>query len=123
HTISYGDWSSDVCSSDLVTIEIDTEVPRFHEERLASPPRVFLDLPSTRAAATLVDRTLRFDGDGDLVRQIRVGRHPHETTRVVLDALGVSSYSVYALYHPYRLVVDCARPAAAQDARMPLRDS
>jgi N-acetylmuramoyl-L-alanine amidase len=32
----------------------------------------------------------------------------------VLDAAGVSSYSVYALYNPYRLVVDCARtPAVA----------
>ena len=93
-----------------VTIELDAEVP-FHDERLADPARVFVDLTSTRAAPSLLDQTLRFDGDADLVRQIRIGRHPHSTTRVVLDAAGISSYSVYALYNPYRLVIDCARPA------------
>jgi N-acetylmuramoyl-L-alanine amidase len=94
-----------------VTIELDSEVP-FHEERLSDPARVFVDLSSTRAAPSLLDQTLRFDGDADLVRQIRIGRHPNATTRVVLDAVGVWSYSVYALYNPYRLVIDCARPAA-----------
>jgi N-acetylmuramoyl-L-alanine amidase len=70
---------------------------------------VFVDLPSTRAAAALADRTLRFDRDEDLVRLVRIGRHPRNTTRVVLDAAGVSNYSVYPLYHPFRLVIDCAR--------------
>jgi N-acetylmuramoyl-L-alanine amidase len=94
-----------------VTIELDTEVP-FHDERLADPARVFIDLPSARAAASLLDQTLRFDGDTDLVHQIRIGRHPNNTTRVVLDAAGVSSYNIYALYNPYRLVIDCARASA-----------
>ena len=39
--------------------------------------------------------------DADIVRQVRVGRHPNHTTRVVLDVAGVSSYSVYPLYNPY----------------------
>jgi len=95
-----------------VTIELDTEVP-FHDERLADPARVFIDLPSARAVAALLDQTLRFDGDADLVHQIRIGRHPNNTTRVVLDAAGVSSYSIYALYNPYRLVIDCARASVA----------
>jgi N-acetylmuramoyl-L-alanine amidase len=92
-----------------VTIELDGEVP-FHEERIANPSRVFLDLPGTRPATPLVDRTLRFETDADIVRQIRIGRHPNNTTRVVLDADGVTSYSVYPLYSPYRLVIDCVRP-------------
>jgi N-acetylmuramoyl-L-alanine amidase len=91
-----------------VVIELDMEVP-FHDERLDGPPRVFVDLPSTRANMALIDQTLRFDDDADLVRQIRIGRHPNSTTRVVLDAAGVSSYSVYPLYSPYRLVIDCLR--------------
>ncbi len=91
-----------------ITIELDAEVP-FHEERIADPARVFVDLPSTRAVATLVDQTIRFDVDADVVRQIRIGRHPNNTTRVVLDAAGVTSYSVYPLYGPYRLVIDCIR--------------
>ena len=61
---------------------------RFTTNGLASPTRVFLDLPRRGRAAALRDRTLRFDGDADIVRQVRVGRHPNNTTRVVLDATG-----------------------------------
>lgn len=95
-----------------ITIELDGEVP-FHDERIADPARVFVDLPGTRAAAGLVDQTLRFNIDADVVRQVRIGRHPNNTTRVVLDAAGVASYSVYPLYGPFRLVIDCVRPPAA----------
>ena len=95
-----------------VTIELDREVP-FRDERLADPARVFVDLPATHASPGLTDRTIRFDGDSDLVRQIRIGRHPNNTTRVVLDVAGVATYSVYPLYSPYRLVIDCVRAAPA----------
>ncbi|HUR35186.1 MAG TPA: N-acetylmuramoyl-L-alanine amidase [Vicinamibacterales bacterium] len=100
-----------------VVIELDGEVP-FHDERIENPSRVFVDLPSTRANLSLIDQTLRFDADTDIVRQIRIGRHPNSTTRVVLEAAGVSSYSVYPLYSPYRLVIDCLRatPAVASVA-------
>ena len=106
-----------------VTIELDGEVP-FHDERIANPARVFVDLPSTRPAPALVDQTLRFDGDEDIVRQIRVGRHPNNVTRVVLEAAGVSGYSVYPLYGPYRLVIDCVRmrTAEAPVAELPAKE-
>jgi N-acetylmuramoyl-L-alanine amidase len=92
-----------------ITIELDAEVT-FHDERIADPDRVFVDLPGTRATPALTDQTLRFDSDAEVVRQVRIGRHPNNTTRVVLDAAGVTSYSVYPLYGPYRLVIDCVRP-------------
>jgi N-acetylmuramoyl-L-alanine amidase len=95
-----------------VVIELDSEVT-FHDERIEGPNRVFVDLPSTRANPSLIDQTLRFDADTDIVRQIRIGRHPNSTTRVVLEAAGVSSYSVYPLYSPFRLVIDCLRAAPA----------
>ena len=95
-----------------IVIELDGEV-EFRQDRIDGPPRVFVDLPSTRAAVPLVDRTIRFEGDADVVRQIRVGRHPNNTTRVVLDAAGVSSYSVYPRNGPFRLVIDCVRQSAA----------
>ena len=98
-----------------VTIELDGEVS-FHDERIPDPSRVFLDLPGTRPAAALLDRTLRFESDADIVRQVRLGRHPNNTTRVVLDADGVTSYSVYPLYNPYRLVIDCVRGKAVETA-------
>jgi N-acetylmuramoyl-L-alanine amidase len=101
-----------------IMIDLDGEVP-FHEERIQDPERVFVDLPGTRALPQLVDQTIRFESDGDIVRQVRVGRHPNNTTRVVLDAAGVTSYSVYPLYTPYRLVIDCVRvPAAVTAAAM-----
>jgi len=101
-----------------ITIELDAEVP-FHEERIADPARVFVDLTGTRAAPSLVDQTIRFESDADIVRQVRVGRHANNTTRVVLDVAGVTSYSVYPLYSPYRLVIDCVRvPAAAAAVAM-----
>ncbi len=87
-----------------VTIALDREVP-YHEETLAGPARVFFDLKGVDAAPDLVDAVLRYPSDA--VRQIRVGRHPNSTVRVVLDLEGVKKHSVYALYNPYRLVVDC----------------
>lgn len=94
-----------------ITVELDAEVT-FHEERIYNPTRVFVDFPGTRASADLIDRTIRFDGDVDLVRRVRIGRHPNNTTRVVLDAEGVTRYSVYPLYDPYRLVIDCVRASS-----------
>jgi N-acetylmuramoyl-L-alanine amidase len=91
-----------------VTLELDREVV-FHDERLENPARVFVDLPSTAATPDYRDRTVRFESDNDVVRQIRIGRQANNTTRVVLDVAGISSYSVYALYNPYRLVIECAR--------------
>jgi N-acetylmuramoyl-L-alanine amidase len=101
-----------------VVIELDGEVPSFHQDRIPDPSRVFVDLPSTRASAALLDQTIRFEADADVVRQVRIGRHPNNTTRVVLDVNGVSSYSVYPLYEPYRLVIDCVRAGGAAAAPM-----
>ena len=104
-----------------VVIELDAEIG-FHDERLDNPNRVFIDLPSTRANPALIDQTLRFDADTDVVRQIRIGRQANSITRVVLEAAGVSSYSVYPLYSPYRLVIDCLRekPVASIAAVAPV---
>ena len=90
-----------------VTIEIDREVP-FYQESLDGPSRVFFDLKGTRTVAALVDATFRYDSD--VVRHIRLGRHPNNTTRIVLDLENVARYSVFTLYEPYRIVIDAERP-------------
>ncbi len=96
-----------------VTLEMDAE-SNYHVERLDNPRRVFFDLQGVRPVASLLDATMTFDTD--VVREIRLGRHPQNTTRVVMDMEGVDSYSVFRLYNPYRLVVDfratAPRPAA-----------
>ena len=50
------------------------------------------------------------------MKEIRLGRHPQNTVRVVLNLEGVASYSVYSLYNPYRLVVDAIRAAGVKPA-------
>jgi N-acetylmuramoyl-L-alanine amidase len=92
-----------------VTVELDREVP-FYQERLANPSRVFFDLKGTRTVAALQDAVLRYDGD--VVREIRLGRHPSSTTRIVIELGQVERYSVFTLYEPYRIVIDCERAAA-----------
>ncbi len=101
-----------------VVIELDREVV-FRDERIENPTRVFIDLAATDATKVLRDQTIRFDLDSDLVRQVRLGRHPNNTTRVVLEAADVSSYSVYPLYNPFRLVVDCLRERRGDPAIRP----
>jgi N-acetylmuramoyl-L-alanine amidase len=89
-----------------ITVEIDREVP-FSQEQLAAPSRVFFDLKGTKTAAPLQDAVLRYDAD--VVREIRFGRHPNNTTRIVVDLQNVAHYSVFTLYEPYRIVIDCER--------------
>ena len=91
-----------------VTIELDREVS-YHEERIGNPDRVFLDLrgtgprPGLRATQTFKDGA---------VRQIRIGQRPDDSTRVVLEVDGATRHSVFALYNPYRLVIDCELPGS-----------
>ena len=89
-----------------VTLELDREVG-FYDERIEGPPRVFIDLANTRAAESLKDATIPFP-EGP-VKQVRIGRQLNNRTRVVLDLNGAGSHSVYAVYNPYRIVIDFER--------------
>ena len=92
-----------------ITLELEREVP-FREERLDGPPRVFVDLHNTRAVETLKDATIPFPDEA--VKQVRIGRQLDSRTRVVLDLGTATRYSVYALYNPYRVVIDFERRQA-----------
>ena len=87
-----------------ITLTLDREVA-YREETLTGPARVFFDFKGVEAAPDLVDAVLRYPAES--VRQIRVGRHPNSTVRVVLDLEGVTRHSAYALYNPFRIVIDC----------------
>jgi len=89
-----------------VTIELDHEVP-YQTETLDQPPRLFFDFSPSRPSAAVADGT--FSYADDVVREVRIGVHPAQTTRVVIDLEGVKRYSVFQVYDPYRLVVDCER--------------
>jgi N-acetylmuramoyl-L-alanine amidase len=96
-----------------VTLELGGEAP-YHDEEIGGPPRVFIDLQNTRPVEALKDVTQAFPDD--LVRQIRVGRQLGTRTRVVLDLSGTAPHTVYALYNPYRVVIDFAREAVTPRA-------
>jgi len=89
-----------------ITLELDREVA-YHEERIAGPSRLFFDLKNVQLTPALVDKVLSYGSD--VVNKIRVGRHPDNTVRVVLDFEDVSKYSVFTLYSPFRLVIDAER--------------
>jgi N-acetylmuramoyl-L-alanine amidase len=97
-----------------ITVEMDREVP-FYQERLENPSRLFFDLKGSRTVAKLVDAMFHYDTD--IVREIRLGRHPNNAIRIVLDLEGVSRYSVYTLYEPYRIVIDCERAERSGEKR------
>jgi N-acetylmuramoyl-L-alanine amidase len=92
-----------------VTLKLDREVA-YHEQRLAGPERVYFDLRNVQPAPALLDTVLTYPSD--VVNKIRTGRHPDHVVRVVLDLEDVSKYSVFALYNPFRLVIDAERTAA-----------
>jgi N-acetylmuramoyl-L-alanine amidase len=92
-----------------VSMEMDGEIA-YHQERLDNPRRVFFDLKGARPIEALLDATLKFPDDP--VQEIRLGRHPQNTTRVVMDMKGADDYSVFTLYNPYRVVVDFHRSGA-----------
>ena len=87
-----------------VTIELDAEVD-YLAERLDGPPRLYFDFNGTFTVPPLRNATLDYP-DGGLVRQIRLGRHAGQVTRVVLDLANVESYRFYTLDDPYQLVVE-----------------
>jgi N-acetylmuramoyl-L-alanine amidase len=93
-----------------VSIEMDREL-LFHQEPLKNPDRLFFDLKGARPSPALLDATLKYPDD--VVREIRLGRHPKNVTRVVMETEGVESYSVFTLYNPFRVIVDFKRLAAA----------
>jgi N-acetylmuramoyl-L-alanine amidase len=91
-----------------VVIELDREIA-FHDERIGGPDRVFVDVRGVRVTRE-ARRTQKFS-DG-FVRQIRVGERPDRTTRIVLDLDETTSHSVFTLYNPFRVVIDCERRSA-----------
>jgi N-acetylmuramoyl-L-alanine amidase len=95
-----------LATADTTTVIVHLGGPvTFREEALANPSRVFFDLAGTSPSEEVKDAILTFDSG--LVRQIRVGRHPNEVTRIVLDVEGVVRHRAELLPGPDRLVITC----------------
>jgi N-acetylmuramoyl-L-alanine amidase len=71
---------------------------------LRLPPRIFIDI----RGAGIRDEILRkpVEVRNGLLRQVRAGRFDRETVRVVIDLERESTYRVFALPGPFRIIVD-----------------
>jgi N-acetylmuramoyl-L-alanine amidase len=96
-----------------ITLELDREVA-FHEERIDGPPRVFVDLQNTQTTEPLKDTTIPYNDDNGVVQRVRTGRQSATRVRVVLDLEGAGRHSVYAIYNPFRVVIDVERTGATK---------
>jgi N-acetylmuramoyl-L-alanine amidase len=99
-----------------ITLELDKEVA-YREERLSGPSRLFFDLKNVQLTPALMDKVLSYNSG--IINKIRVGRHPDNMVRVVLDLEDVKKYSVFTLYSPFRLVIDAERTVALTAAAAP----
>lgn len=95
-------------AGERLTISLSSE-PQYVEERLANPDRLFFDFRDTAAADTALPPADRLTGS--VIRNVRIGSHPGQTTRLVLELEPNTRHSIFALYNPYRLVVDLERTA------------
>jgi N-acetylmuramoyl-L-alanine amidase len=86
-----------------VAIDIEQDV-KFDSQRIANPDRIFFDLHGTKLASTLVGKT--FDVDDGFLKKIRVAEFKPGWTRVVLEVDELSSYDVFMLPNPSRLIID-----------------
>jgi N-acetylmuramoyl-L-alanine amidase len=68
------------------------------------PPRIFIDIRD----AGIRDEILRkpVEVRNGLLRQVRAGRFDRDTVRVVIDLERESTYRVFALPDPFRIIVD-----------------
>ena len=92
-----------------LVVELDAETA-FHDTQLDAPTRLLLDLHNAQPIATLRNATRTFQDD--VVRRIQV-MGIAGTTRLAFDLSGNTPHTTYALYNPYRVVIDFAREATA----------
>ena len=86
-----------------IVIDFDKEVS-FKRNRLSNPERLYFDFDNTVAMKSMLEQN--FDVDDGFLKKIRVGQNTFRKARVVLDLKSIENYEVFALYHPYRIVID-----------------
>ncbi|MEO8360097.1 MAG: N-acetylmuramoyl-L-alanine amidase [Vicinamibacteria bacterium] len=94
-------WSGD--ASTRIVIDLDRKV-EIKQDRLQSPPRLFIDLLGTRLHPNLVGKT--FPVGNAFLKQIRVGVNRENVVRIVIDFGEAKGHNVFFLDNPERLVID-----------------
>ena len=86
-----------------VVIDVEEEV-KHRIGRLSNPDRIYFDLQDTEIDPAVSGKS--FPVKYGLLKQVRVAQNRVGISRVVLDLGELSTYSVFELPNPYRLVVD-----------------
>lgn len=86
-----------------VVLQLDREV-QFHKEVLSGPDRIYFDLEGTRVDPRMVNHV--YEVNGLFIKQIRLAENRPNVTRVVLDFDRINQHTVFALYDPFRIVID-----------------
>ncbi len=95
-----------------VVIQLDREV-EFQKNVLSRPDRIYFDLQGARLRSEL-DKT--YEVNGVSLQRVRVGENQPNVVRVVLDFENIHRHSVFALYDPFRIVIDTHGPRTSADA-------
>ncbi|MGA8152204.1 MAG: N-acetylmuramoyl-L-alanine amidase [Terriglobales bacterium] len=105
-------WAS--ADSSTVVIDLQDQV-QYEAHRLTKPERIYFDLHDTRLADALSAKTI--DVGDPLLQKIRVAQPVPGVTRVVLETIGASNFSVSLEPNPYRLVVEVRKIGAKPQDR------
>jgi N-acetylmuramoyl-L-alanine amidase len=102
---------------DRLTIELSREVT-YQVSRAGDPDRLLCDVASTVVPFPTVTRAQALTGTW--ISALRVGQQSETSMRLVLQLSGAPRHSVFALYSPFRLVIDLERsPGAPEIATTP----
>lgn len=104
-------WSNEDYTRVVLQLDKETE---FQKEVLSSPDRIFFDLLNSRMDRKLINRS--YDVNGLFINQIRVGVNRPGVVRVVLDFDAINQHTVFALYNPFRIVIDTRGLAKSDSA-------
>ncbi|MDA2933283.1 N-acetylmuramoyl-L-alanine amidase [Acidobacteria bacterium AH-259-D05] len=98
-----------------VVIQLDREV-EFRKHILSDPDRIYFDLQGARLQQNLRGKT--YPVNDLFLKQLRVAQNRSTVVRVVLDFEQINKHTVFALYDPFRIVID-TRGTELQKAVLP----
>jgi len=108
-----GHWSNE--DHTRVIIQLTREV-KFEQLILFKPDRIYFDLHNTVMKSNLHGKT--YAVNSFFIRRVRIARNRPGVIRVVLDLEQLKKYTVFALYNPFRIVID-----SQEDTRSETMDS
>jgi N-acetylmuramoyl-L-alanine amidase len=95
---------------DRLTIEFSGETT-YDGDRIANPDRVYFDFKNTNATAAVIEHANALGGT--LIKSMRLGKRPDDSTRIVVELMDNPRFSVFPMYQPFRLVIDLERDGPA----------